>query len=76
MLHCNSIGIHDGFFARGGDSLRAIQCINLLKERYQIELSMQSLLSIPRFACLPGSSTRVLQQQNSLKQIMTREPFD
>ncbi|MDN9011168.1 non-ribosomal peptide synthetase [Brevibacillus laterosporus] len=43
VLNCSTIGIHDSFFARGGDSLRAIQCINLLKERYQIELSMQTL---------------------------------
>ncbi|RFB33980.1 non-ribosomal peptide synthetase [Brevibacillus sp. VP] len=54
VLHCNSIGIHDGFFARGGDSLRAIQCINLLKERYQIELSMQSLFEYSTICMLAG----------------------
>lgn len=44
ILDCNNVGIHDSFFALGGDSLRAIQCINLLRERYQIDLSLQNLL--------------------------------
>ncbi|MGG4460874.1 amino acid adenylation domain-containing protein [Brevibacillus porteri] len=43
VLGVGEIGIHDNFFARGGDSLRAIQCLNLIKERYQIDLSLQSL---------------------------------
>jgi yersiniabactin nonribosomal peptide synthetase len=36
-------GIHESFFELGGDSLRAIQCINLLRERHRIELSMLQL---------------------------------
>lgn len=36
-------GIDDSFFELGGDSLRAIQAINLLRERHRIELSMRQL---------------------------------
>jgi amino acid adenylation domain-containing protein len=35
------VGIHENFFELGGDSLRAIQCINLLKAEYPVELSLQ-----------------------------------
>jgi yersiniabactin nonribosomal peptide synthetase len=47
VLGCKDVGIHNGFFELGGDSLRAIQCINLLKERYQIDLSLQNLFEAP-----------------------------
>jgi yersiniabactin nonribosomal peptide synthetase len=47
VLNCNELGIHDGFFELGGDSLRAIQCINLLKERYHMELSLHNLFEAP-----------------------------
>ncbi|CQR73880.1 Tyrocidine synthase 3 [Sporomusa ovata DSM 2662] len=47
ILGCENIGIHDGFFELGGDSLRAIQCINLLKERYQVDLSLPNLFQAP-----------------------------
>ncbi len=47
VLGCSDIGIHDNFFMRGGDSLRAIQCLNLLKERHQVELSLQHLFEAP-----------------------------
>ncbi|MCK4488327.1 MAG: methyltransferase, partial [Desulfobacterales bacterium] len=47
VLGCNNVGIHDSFFELGGDSLRAIQCVNLLKERYQVALSLQNLFEAP-----------------------------
>ena len=47
LLGCNNVGIHDSFFELGGDSLRAIQCVNLLKERYQVDLSLQNLFEAP-----------------------------
>jgi yersiniabactin nonribosomal peptide synthetase len=47
VLGLDQLGIHDHFFELGGDSLRAIQCINLLKERYQVDLSLQSLFEAP-----------------------------
>lgn len=52
VLGCQEVGIHDGFFELGGDSLRAIQCINLLKERYQVELSLQNLFEAPSIELL------------------------
>ncbi|BBB92140.1 MAG TPA: non-ribosomal peptide synthetase [Methylomusa anaerophila] len=47
VLGCKNVGIHDGFFELGGDSLRAIQCISLLKERYQADLTLQNLFEAP-----------------------------
>lgn len=43
VLGGSEIGIDDNFFALGGDSLRAIQCINLIKERCRIEVSLHNL---------------------------------
>lgn len=47
VLGSSDLGLHDNFFMRGGDSLRAIQCLNLLKERHQLELSLQNLFEAP-----------------------------
>ena len=47
LLGCNNVGIHDNFFELGGDSLRVIQCVNLLKERYQVDLSLQNFFEAP-----------------------------
>lgn len=52
VLGRDQVGIHDHFFELGGDSLRAIQCINLLKERYQVDLSLQSLFEAPSIKLL------------------------
>nr|WP_092071402.1 non-ribosomal peptide synthetase [Dendrosporobacter quercicolus]NSL49370.1 non-ribosomal peptide synthetase [Dendrosporobacter quercicolus DSM 1736]SDM25888.1 yersiniabactin nonribosomal peptide synthetase [Dendrosporobacter quercicolus] len=47
VLNCQQVGIHDSFFELGGDSLRAIQCINLLKTKYSLELSLPELFETP-----------------------------
>lgn len=52
VLGCENVGIHDGFFELGGDSLRAIQCLNLLKERYRLDLSLQNLFEAPNIELL------------------------
>ncbi len=52
VLKYESPGIDDDFFEYGGDSLRAIQFVNLLKERCKIELSLQSLFEAPCIALL------------------------
>ncbi|MCG8640170.1 MAG: amino acid adenylation domain-containing protein [Desulfobacterales bacterium] len=41
MLDHTRIGVHDSFFELGGDSLRAIQSINRLKEVFQVDLSLR-----------------------------------
>lgn len=52
VLRCKQVGIDDDFYELGGDSLRAIQCINLLKERYRIDLSLQDLFEAPNIGIL------------------------
>lgn len=52
VLGVSEIGIHDNFFARGGDSLRAIQCLNLLREKYKIELSLHHLFEASTIGAL------------------------
>lgn len=52
VLGCMNVGINDSFFELGGDSLRAVQCINLLKERGQADLSLQDLFKAPTIALL------------------------
>lgn len=52
VLGCKQVGIDDDFYELGGDSLRAIQCIHLLKERYRIDLSLQSLFEAPNIGIL------------------------
>ncbi len=39
------MGIYDSFFELGGHSLLAIQTISRLREKFQIELPMSSILS-------------------------------
>ncbi|NEU05531.1 amino acid adenylation domain-containing protein [Clostridium senegalense] len=42
ILHNNEISVEDNFFKLGGDSLQAIQCVNILKDKYNIKLSLKN----------------------------------
>ena len=44
ILGVEPIGVNDSFFDLGGHSLLAIQALSRLKETFQVELSMGSLL--------------------------------
>jgi len=59
VLGAQQIGIDDSFFELGGDSLRAIQFLNLFKERYGIDLSLQHLFEAPTIAQL----ARIIQTE-------------
>lgn len=43
-LEIDAVGIHDPYFSIGGDSLKAIRIINKIKDRFNIELPIASLL--------------------------------
>ncbi|MEL7246754.1 MAG: phosphopantetheine-binding protein, partial [Cyanobacteria bacterium J06573_2] len=45
VLGIDRVGINDSFFELGGHSLLAIQTISRIKERFQVELSMSSILA-------------------------------
>lgn len=60
VLDVDPIGIHDHFFDLGGDSLKAIQCIQRVQEQFSIEMPMVALFDAPtvaQFAELIGRST-------------------
>ena len=48
VLSEGDIGIHDDFFARGGDSLQALRLMAALEAHYAIRLSPKLLWSFPR----------------------------
>ncbi|MFS0581059.1 amino acid adenylation domain-containing protein [Brevibacillus sp. 179-C9.3 HS] len=66
VLGVSEIGIHDNFFSRGGDSLRAIQCLNLLKERYEIDLSLQNLFEASTICTLAELIKESMQETEHL----------
>jgi amino acid adenylation domain-containing protein len=43
-LEVENVGMHDPFFVLGGDSLTAIRIINKIKARFNVDLSIASLL--------------------------------
>jgi amino acid adenylation domain-containing protein len=50
VLHVDSVGVHDNFFAFGGDSLRAMRVIGRLQSRLGIDLPLRALFAHPTVA--------------------------
>jgi acyl-CoA synthetase (AMP-forming)/AMP-acid ligase II/acyl carrier protein len=55
VLGLNSVGIHDDFFALGGDSILATQVVSQVRKVMQVELSQVSLFEMPTVAELARS---------------------
>jgi acyl carrier protein len=45
LIGIEKVGIYDNFFTLGGHSLLAVQTISRLREAFQVELSLRTLLS-------------------------------
>ena len=61
------MGIYDSFFELGGHSLLAIQTISRLREKFQIELPMSSILSgTPTVANLAATIIKQQPQEEEL----------
>ena len=63
VLGIPSISINDNFFALGGDSIKATQVISRIRQRFHVEVSIQSFFVAPTVASLaqelsPGGSER------------------
>ena len=43
-LEIEAVGIHDPYFSLGGDSLKAVRIINKIKDRFNIDLPIATLL--------------------------------
>jgi FkbH-like protein len=50
VLAVDEVGIHDSFFDLGGHSLRVVQVLSRIYERFGIELSMQLFFDAPTIA--------------------------
>ncbi|SMO63583.1 amino acid adenylation domain-containing protein [Melghirimyces algeriensis] len=50
LLHIKPIGIYDNFFAIGGNSLKALQLLNGIREQFGVEIPMTTLFQKPTIA--------------------------
>lgn len=67
ILQVEKVGIHSNFFELGGDSLQATQVISRLREKFQLNLPVQSLLEAPTLASLAKSIEQIYQTTQKLQ---------
>jgi yersiniabactin nonribosomal peptide synthetase len=67
VLGRTEIGLHDSFFELGGDSLRAIQCINHLKEEYRVDLSLREFFEKVNIDRLAGRIEEKMVSEKNLE---------
>ena len=73
ILIIRSVGIHDKFLELGGNSIMATQIITRVLNKFQVKLSMQSLLTAPTIADMASLITKNLSQkvnQGELEKIL------
>jgi long-subunit acyl-CoA synthetase (AMP-forming)/acyl carrier protein len=75
VLPQQRIGIHDNFFALGGDSLKATQVIARVRDSFQLELSQRSLFEEPTIAGIKQliQATQTLSQAASLTSMSIKD---
>jgi yersiniabactin nonribosomal peptide synthetase len=52
VLKCKNLSITDNFFEAGGDSITAIQCVNILKKEYGLHISLKQLFQADSLAAV------------------------
>ena len=67
ILQVEKVGIHDNFFALGGDSLQATQVMSRLREAFQLNLPVQILLEATSLASLAESIEQIYQTTEKLQ---------
>jgi pyochelin synthetase len=67
ILQVEKVGIHDNFFELGGDSLQATKVVARLRETFQINLPLQSLLETPTLANLAEFIEQIYQLTQKLQ---------
>jgi thioesterase domain-containing protein/acyl carrier protein len=63
VLGVENIGIYDNFFQLGGHSLRAIQVIYRLQNKFSVDLPLQNLFNTPNIAGLAATIEQQCPQQ-------------
>jgi acyl transferase domain-containing protein/acyl carrier protein len=82
LFNINELGIHDNFFELGGHSLMAIQVVSLLRERLNVEISIDKFLglgtveSLAAYVDALSSVTGVATGQEEGKSSVGRDEFD
>lgn len=61
VLQVSRVGIHDDFFALGGDSLNATQVVSRIRQLFEVELPLKSIFEMPTLSEL---SAAVAQKQS------------
>lgn len=69
VLRIEKIGIHDNFFALGGDSLRATQVMSRIQAQLQITLPIQAAFAEPTIAGLALALNKGQQEQEQRRQM-------
>ncbi len=61
------IGIHDSFFELGGHSLALAQVLTRVYERYQVELPITDIFSVPEIASMAKEIERLQHSEDQVK---------
>ena len=66
VMNIERVSIHDNFFELGGNSLVALRTINMLRDRFQVDLPLRSLFEAPTISDLANliKTTNLASNQN------------
>ncbi len=62
LLGLREVGVHDGFFDLGGNSLVAPQLVLALRDRFGVDLPVAALFDLPTVGDLAGAVERIRQE--------------
>jgi hypothetical protein len=69
LLGRDQVGVHDNFFALGGQSVLAIQVLSRVREAFQIDLPVGALLEAPTVASLSLVVTQRLAEAGTAEEL-------
>ncbi|MEO3819137.1 amino acid adenylation domain-containing protein [Plantactinospora sp. B24E8] len=63
LLRVTGVGVHDNFFARGGDSILAVRLASWLQEEFDVELTVRTVFERPTVAQLGTAVEELIRAQ-------------